>query len=258
MFFPPTIRCTGHSVPLSVPRHLMADFVYFSQKMPLVGLTRRMNLGEVAVARKAVEPAPNWVLLFAKAFAIVATRKPELRRAFMSFLWTRLFESTESVASIAIQRDYQGEPMILFAVILAPDQKSLPELTRILDDYRTIPIEEHLELRRLLQITRLPKFLRRLLWRHALYQSGAIKAQNFGTFGISSVATAGATTVGMASVLTSTLSFGPFDSQGCLDVRLDFDHRVYDGIPAAKALAEVETVLNSEILMELRALATVK
>jgi hypothetical protein len=255
MFFPPSIECTGRSVPLSVPRRFLEDFVHFARKMPLVALTRRMNLAEVVLARKALSPSPYWVLLFAKAFAIVARRRPELRQSYMTLPWSHLFECSESVASIAFERDYHGEPMVMFALVPSPEQKSIAELMRSLDEFRTQPVEEHIQLRRILKIQRLPKLLRRPLWHHALYHSGRIKAQNFGTFGISSVASVGATTVGMASLVTSTLSLGPFDSTGALDVRLDFDHRVYDGVPAAKAMAELERVLCDDIANELRQMA---
>ena len=53
------IQRTGISVPLSVPRRFLADFVHFARKMPLVGISRRMDLGPVVEARKKASPAPN-------------------------------------------------------------------------------------------------------------------------------------------------------------------------------------------------------
>ncbi len=254
MFFPPPFYCTGRTRGLSVPRTLMADFIHFSRKMPLVAITRRMDLGPVVAARKAVTPSPNWVLLFAKAFARVAADRPALRQAYMTFPWAHLFECDQSVAAVAIEREYAGEPVVLFALFRDPHTTPLADLAAALHDFKTKPLESLEPLSRTIRITKLPKLARRVLWVHALYQSGRLKAQNFGTFGISSVAGAGATTVGMASVLTNTLSLGPFDEAGRLDVRLDFDHRVYDGVPAAKALAEVERVLRTEIVAELQSL----
>ena len=251
MIFPPPCTCSGRSVPLSVPRRFLADFVHFARKMPLVGISRRMDLGPVVEARKKVSPAPNWTLLFAKAFALVAVGRPELRRAYMGFPWPHLYECDDSVASVAIERAYNGEPMVMFAPFKNPQDTPLAELARQLHDYKTKPIEELEVLHRTVRITKLPKLIRRALWIHGLYQSGRLKAQNFGTFGISSIAPAGATTVGMASVVSHTLSFGPFDERGRLDVRLDFDHRVCDGLPAAKALEQVERVLRTEIVAEL-------
>ncbi len=255
MLFPPPFFCSGRTLPLSVPRRFLADFVHFASKMPLVAIARRMDLGPVQAARAAATPAPNWTLLLAKAFARVAVERPELRRAYLGFPWPHLFECRESVASIAIEREYAGEPMVMFAVFRNPHETPLGELARELSDYRTKPIEEVPALRRAVRITKLPRLLRRALWRHALYHSGRLRAQNFGTFGVSSVAPAGAATVGMASLVTNTLSCGPFDDAGRLDVRLDFDHRVYDGMAAAKALERLETVLRTDIAEELRAMA---
>lgn len=247
MLFPPPFTCSGRSVPLSVPRRFLADFVHFARKMPLVGISRRMDLGTVAAARKSASPVPNWTLLFARAFARVAAERPELRRAYMTFPWTHLYECDDSVASVAIEREYNGEPMVLFAPFKNPHRTPLAELVRELNDFKTKPVEELEALHRTIRITKLPKLLRRALWIHGLYQSGRLKAQNFGTFGISSVAPAGATTVGMASLVTSTLSFGPFDAAGRLDVRLDFDHRVYDGLSAARTLEQLEQTLHAEL-----------
>lgn len=252
MLFPPPFFCSGRTLPLSVPRRFLADFIHFASKMPLVGIARRMDLGALLAARKAAAPAPNWTLLFAKAFARVAVERPELRRSYLGFPWPHLFECNESVASIAIEREYDGERMVMFAVFRNPHETPLAQLARELNDFKTKPINEVPALRRTIRITKLPRLVRRALWRHALYQSGRLRAQNFGTFGISSIAPAGAVTVGMASLVTNTLSLGPFDEAGRLDVRLDFDHRVYDGMAAAEALQHLEIVLRTEILAELR------
>lgn len=251
MIFPPPFTCSGRSVPLSVPRRFLADFVHFARKMPLVAISRRMDLGPLVEIRKRVSPTINWTLLFAKAFARVAAERPELRRAYMGFPWPHLYESDDSVASIAIERAYNDEPMVLFAPFKNPQDTPLVELARQMNDFKSKPIEELEALHRTVRITKLPKILRRILWIHGLYQTGRLRAQNFGTFGISSIAPAGATTVGMASVVSYTLSFGPFDELGRLDVRLDFDHRVTDGLPAARALERVEQVMRTEIVTEL-------
>jgi hypothetical protein len=48
----------------------------------------------------------------------------------------------------------------------------------------------------------------------------------------------------------SQLHYGMIDPAGGLDMRLSFDHRVLDGVTAAKALADLEGVLLDEILQE--------
>ena len=38
-----------------------------------------------------------------------------------------------------------------------------------------------------------------------------------------------------------------------MDVQIEFDHRVFDGATAGQVLGELESVLNTEIVAELRA-----
>jgi hypothetical protein len=59
------------------------------------------------------------------------------------------------------------------------------------------------------------------------------------------------------SLLTSTLSYGVIGSDGRVAVRLVYDHRVLDGAVVARALGELERVLNENILAEVRDLAAV-
>lgn len=251
MFFPPPFVCSGRKRSLSVPRRFMADFMAFARRMPLVAVARRMDLSALRTARSRVEPVPNWTLLFAKAFARLSAERPVLRQAYMTFPWPHLFECQDNIASIAIEREYDGEPMVMFAVFKNLQERSIADLVTQLNDFKMKPIAELPALDRVIRITKLPWIVRRALWTHALYQSGRLKAQNFGTFGISSVASSGVTTVGMASLLTNTLSFGPLNSAGEMDVRLDFDHRVYDGRYAATTLERLESVLQTEIVAEL-------
>jgi pyruvate/2-oxoglutarate dehydrogenase complex dihydrolipoamide acyltransferase (E2) component len=47
----------------------------------------------------------------------------------------------------------------------------------------------------------------------------------------------------------------PADVDGNIVVRLTFDHRIFDGALAGRALSRLDQVLNSSVLEELRALA---
>jgi pyruvate/2-oxoglutarate dehydrogenase complex dihydrolipoamide acyltransferase (E2) component len=51
------------------------------------------------------------------------------------------------------------------------------------------------------------------------------------------------------------LSYGPADADGNVVVRLTFDHRIFDGAVAGRALSRLDQILNSLVLEELRALA---
>jgi hypothetical protein len=59
-------------------------------------------------------------------------------------------------------------------------------------------------------------------------------------------------------VLTTSLTYGPLDEQGHSLVTLLCDHRVLDGVLAARALAELEAALHGPIAAELRTLGAAK
>jgi hypothetical protein len=56
--------------------------------------------------------------------------------------------------------------------------------------------------------------------------------------------------------LTGYLTFGPISVEGSVTVALTFDHRVMDGRHAARALLDMEHVLNTVLVDELRSLGT--
>jgi hypothetical protein len=140
-------------------------------------------------------------------------------------------------------------------MITAPENLPLPELMEKLDEWKTKPIGEVKHFRRLLRFARLPLLLRRILWRYATSWSGKVKARNFGTFGVSLTGASGATALNLICPITTSLNTGVFLPDGLVDVRLHFDHRVIDGMPAARALAELEDVLRTEMVAEVTAMS---
>src|ERR1700756_5071099 len=82
----------GRNIALSVPRRFIGDLVHFAHRIPSVPVERRMHLAAVARAREVLEPRPSWCAVFTKAYALVAERMPELRRAYMSWPKAHLYE----------------------------------------------------------------------------------------------------------------------------------------------------------------------
>ncbi len=101
-----------------------------------------MDLAVVAAARKRVAPSPAWSLLFAKAFSTVAASASGVSRAYLPFPWPRLWQADESVATIAVEREYHGEPAVFFGFIKAADKLPLSELAAVLNEWRIKPVEE--------------------------------------------------------------------------------------------------------------------
>jgi hypothetical protein len=246
---------SGHRLGLSVQRRFVCDLMRASAGTPVVTFERRMDLSAVAAARKRLTRPPAWAVLFAKAFAAVAARRPELRRAYLPRPWPHLWQADESRAAVAVEREYRGESGVFFGFLRAPDKTPLADLTAALDEWKTKPVEEVRPFRRQLAYARLPLPLRRPLWWYATAWSGRVKAKTFGTFGVSLTGASGATALNLIGPLAVALNTDVIRADGTLDVRLHFDHRVLDGMPAARALAELEDALRTGVVAELTALA---
>lgn len=246
---------SGHRLRLSLPRRFICDLLHASRHVPIVTFERRMNLAELAAARKCLTRPPAWVLLFAKAFGAVAARHPVFRQTYLPWPWAHLWQADENVASVAVERDYHGEPGVFFGFLKSPEKQSLAELMATLDEWKTKPVEEISAFRRILKFSRMPLIARRFIWKYATAWSGKIKAKNFGTFGISFTGASGSTALNLIGPLTSALNTGVVQDDGTVDVRMNFDHRVLDGMPVARVLAELEEELRTTIVAELNVMA---
>jgi hypothetical protein len=245
----------GRSYPLSPFRRLVTDLMRVSRSVPAVTIDRRIDLGAVAAARRRCVPRPSWPVIFAKAFALVARDHPDLRRSYMAFPWPRLYEHPYSTAAVNVERQLAGESIVVQCLIRHPENRSLAELDGIVRSYQSEPVEQMRWYQRAVATARLPWPIRPLFWWGALNVFGRRRCHNFGTFGITSVASHGAGVLCLIPLLTSTLHYGLFDPSGMLDMRLALDHRVMDGVTAARVLVEFERTLNGEILRELTGMA---
>ncbi len=235
-------------------RGLVIDLMTLSQKVPTVTIDRRMDLGPLAAARQQCSPRPTWSALFTKAYAIVSAREPILRRCYMGVPWPRFYENPKTIGTLNIARNVNGEDIVLHAHIRSPENRTLPEIDKIIRYFMETPVEQIDSYRRVVRVSRLPGPLRRLIMSATLNLFGRRRCHNYGTFGISSVAGQGAGILNLVPILTSTLHYGLLDDKGSLDVRLAFDHRVLDGALAAESLLHLEVTLLGEILDEVRAL----
>jgi hypothetical protein len=245
-------RVIGRYLSISLPRRFVTDLVHFAKQAPTIPMQRQMELADVVAARQAAQPRPSWCAIFTKAFAIVAARRPELRRAYVSFPWPRFYEHPISIASVGVSRRYRDEDAVFFTHIRAADQQPLQKIDAHLKACKHQPVESFGIFRRILQVSRFPRPIRRLLWWYGLNTSGPRRAKHLGTFGISVTAGLGAAALHQLSPLTTALNYGVLTRDGAVDVRLVYDHRVLDGGPVARALAELEDVLHREIVPELQ------
>lgn len=245
----------GRALKLSASRRLVGDLMRFSMKVPRVSVQRRMNLGPLLKARTSLESRPSWTALFLKGYALLAQETPELRRAYVKFPRPQLYEYPGSIASIAHEREYEGERIVLLTTIKNPERRSIAELGSLMQTARTSPVLEVKEFRRALKIARLPGPVRWLLMWLGL-NIGRQRARRFGTFQLSVYSGLGAESLNPLTPLTSLLNYGPIDKDGSVTVRIHYDHRVMDGANVARALERFERILNGEITAELEGLAS--
>lgn len=244
----------GHRVALSLPRRWIVDLMRQCQGMPIVTAVRPMHLGPLVEARDAIADPPTWTTILLKAYALVCARTPILRQSYQSFPWAHLYQNPEVIASLAVNRDYFGEPAVFFELLRTPEQRSLLELHIHLGRLRTEPVETIRTFARLIRYTRYSRPIRRLVWALGMHLSGRHRAKTVGTFGLSAIGATGASLTNLVSPTATSLTFGPISRQGEVEVRLSFDHRVLDGVTAARALHELEAVLLNELAEELQKL----
>ncbi len=232
---------------------MINDLMYFGTRTPIVSVDRVMDLSKVIAARNACAKRPPWAVIIAKAYALTAQEFPELRRVFLKLPWPRIYEYPTSVAAITITRMVDGEPGVFARLIKSPETLPIADLADIIDSAGQVPVTDVQEFRRILRIQRLPTILRRLLWRIGLNR-GRWRARMFGTFIVTSIAYLG-TGVLFTPTPTNMLCIDVFQPDGRVALCYLFDHRLFDGILTANALARLEEVLNGAILDELRAMA---
>ena len=100
----------------------------------------------------------------------------------------------------------------------------------------------------------LPVFIRRLVWIVCL-NIPRLRRHSLGTYAVSSAARWQTELGTSRTPHPCLLSYGPADAEGKVRVRLSFDHRIFDGAMAARALLRLDEVLNSSIRDELTELA---
>jgi hypothetical protein len=165
-----------------------------------------------------------------------------------------LYQHPQTVARMTVARKVEGEDWLFFARIISPERVALVELQQVIDNFKNSPIEFVPSFVRQIRLSGCPVFIRRPMWWWALNGSGARHAHRFGTFAMTSISSLGAVAVQPKCLSTTTLTFGPVDKSGNVDVRIVFDHRIFDGAVVADILARWERALKADVANELRSL----
>lgn len=230
---------------------MMTDYMWAASGVARVAVTRNAAIGELISVRGGLRRPPSWTAMFVKAFALVAVEVPELRRAYLRFPWAHLYEFAESTACVMQAREFAGDVGVLPIRLRKPEGFPLSALTDMIRIATTSPIEDSRFNKALIAISRLPVFLRRLIWIVCL-NIPRLRRHSLGTYAVSSAARWQAELGTSRTPLPCLLSYGASDREGNVRVRLSFDHRIFDGALAGRILSRLDEVLNTAILEELR------
>jgi hypothetical protein len=241
----------GRTIPLSPVRKLVVDLTLM--RVPSVPVQRMMNIAALVEARATARGRPAWSAIFAKAYALVAEEMPILRRAYVKLPTPRLYEYPRSTLSMVVEREHEGEMVILTDLIRNPAALSVQKISDTVRHAKTVPIAEVKQFKRMLDLARWPMPLRRLIWWLGL-NIGRQRGNYFGTYGVTVYSGLGAESLHPISPLTAVLNYGVIAKDGTVAVRIMYDHRVLDGSMVARVLGEIEKKLTGPVLAELKAL----
>jgi hypothetical protein len=234
---------------ISCNRALVLDGLHFARQVPLFPVERTFDLSEVARLRSGQAGRISWSILFLKAYAIVARGYAPLRQAYLRWPWPRLVEAPHSVGMLALNREHRGEDRICWGRFDEPENQPLARLQRQLERYQSEPVNDAFQ--RQVRMSRMPGWLRRgLLWWNLNF-AGSRRARRLGTFSLSTLAGQGVLNRSHPTFLTTSLTYGPLDERGQCVVTLLCDHRVIDGVLAARALGDLHAALCGPIAAEL-------
>jgi hypothetical protein len=243
----------GKALKISASRRLVGDLMRFSVRIPRITVQRQMNLAPLLDARATQPRRPSWTVLFLKGYGLLCQDVPELRRSYVKLPKPHFYEYPMSVASLAHEREYEGERIVLLTTIKGPEHRAINDLQATVDAARSRPVHEIKAFRRALKFATLPALIRWMLMWLGL-NIARRRARHFGTFQLSVYSGLGAESLNPLTPLTTLLNWGPISDDGTVNVRILYDHRVMDGATVARALVRFEDILNNQIALEVSSL----
>ncbi len=172
----------------------------------------------------------------------------------MKWPWRHLYENPIQIGRIAVARHFRGEDWVFFERIDQPENLSLQEIQRRIDNAKTAPIRDIFLFQLQWLFCHLPVLIRHAIWRFTLNASGTLRTQATGTFGLTTVAARGAISIHPPSLGNMTMTYSPINEDGDVRITFVYDHRMLDGSVVAGYLAEFEETLNGQICDELEEL----
>jgi hypothetical protein len=237
------------AVPLQ--RRWISDVVHFGKKSHVVGGNLIINVTAVATARIRNQPLVSWTAIWIKAIALAGQRWPELRTCYLPYPWPRMYLHPHTVATIVIERNWNGAPAVFFDKIRNPEAMSLAEIDGACRGKKQSPIESVGGYRFLIRIARLPWFLRRIVWSFGLYWSGRLRSRYIGTYSVNALPGRRHQVLQSTTPISFSLFHGIPEPNGDMLVQFFADHRVFDGMTLYRMMRTVEAIMNNAIVGEL-------
>lgn len=233
-------------------RRLTLDVLHFHQQSATCAHDRRFRLSHVAELRSQVPTRISWAVIFIKAFAIVAAKRPVLRQTYQRWPWPHLYQHGQNVAMLATHRVFRDEPWVFWSRFVEPEKQPLTTLQANLERFLTEPPNKIF--RQQWQLSGLPTWMRRILWWWTFNIAVTKRARRSGTFFLTTLASKGVEIQDPPAFLTSNLTYGPMDDTHSCRVTMSYDHRLMDGSFVAECLIELEEVMNGQIVTELESM----
>jgi hypothetical protein len=237
---------------LSCARRAMAAMLGYARKIPSIPVVRPINVAALNLARNEAREPVSWSSVFIRAYAIVCAQVPELRRVWISWPRPHLYEHPNTVCAVAVEREWEGEQVVLKGLLRGPESASLTAIQGHLRELQTAPVWSVSSYRSSLRFGQLPTLLQRFVLWNKLDVSGKRHVKYVGTFGMTNYGMLGAESLHPLGLQATVLTLGPIRANGDVNVKLVYDHRVLDGRTIARSLACLEDVLHGTILTELR------
>jgi hypothetical protein len=239
-------------ISLSPGRRAMAAFLSYAQRIPTVPVARPMKLAPLVRARAQLASRPSWSSIFMRSYGLVCSEFPPLRRVWVAWPRPHLYEHPCSICNVAVERDFDGERVVLGTPVDSPERATFSQIDTHLRHFRQADVWSIARFRMALRFGRLPRLLQRLFLWHRLDVSGKSRVKHLGTFGLTNYGMLGAESLHPIGPQTTILTPGPISPEGEVTVKLVYDHRVLDGADVARALARLDEVLHTTALAELR------
>jgi hypothetical protein len=184
----------------------------------------------------------GWAAILAYAYGSVCREIPELRDVYVARPFPYMYRHPEPIASITMHRPTSPETphlgRLVWGRFVCSESTNLQTYQDQLDAWNSMPIEQIYP--DALRLERRLTPIRRLQWYLLMRWTGRKRAKHLGTFSISSLGHLGALNGYHPLVATTSLAMGPVSENQLTDVVLLCDHRVVDGVLAAKALEMLE------------------